>query len=310
MAFVEFTLDWFYVLCHIAPPLPPLSLSKPNQTLCRTGFSHLDGRLAFRTSRIAFHFAFWSRSHVKKTIIAVTTATAMLAAFVCLPNVHGQNGPAARANSSPKSAPQSSPALKIACIDFETILKEYKKVADKLQERNAIAEAGNAKIRQMQGEGQAVVKLLQDGKIDQDSDEFRAREKKAFQLENSIKACKATTERDIKLQTVKISVAVYADLQAALKLFSEQNGYTLVLQIDREAAHAEDYRLTQKALGQPIFYYRSHEDITVRVLSYLNRRYEAERKEAGLDESAAPVSPADQPTRTIPVSPNRKPATR
>jgi hypothetical protein len=94
-------------------------------------------------------------------------------------------------------------------------------------------------------------------------------------------------------------------------LYSEQNGYTLVLQIDREAAHTKDYRLAQKAtFGQSIFYYRSHEDITVAVLSYLNQRYETERAQAGLDDGARPVSPVEEPTRSIPVSPNRKKASR
>jgi Skp family chaperone for outer membrane proteins len=109
---------------------------------------------------------------------------------------------------------------------------------------------------------------------------------------------------------VKISVVVYQDLQAALKLFSEQNGYTLVVQIDREAAASDDYRLIQKTMGQQIFYYRSQEDITVAVLSYLNDRYEAERAEGGIEEEAAPISPGNEPTRSIPASPNKKPSKR
>jgi Skp family chaperone for outer membrane proteins len=190
------------------------------------------------------------------------------------------------------------------------ILRDYKKVGEKRQDLTAIAEAGNAKIRQMQAEAQVILKPLQEGTIDQESDDFTARQKKLFQLENSIKTCKATSERDMKLQGVKIAVAVYEDLQSALKLFSEQNGYTLVLQIDREAAEAKDFRLLPKTIGQSIFYYRSREDITVAVLGYLNQRYETERAESGSDDSGAPVRPAVEPTRSIPASPNRKPSPR
>jgi Skp family chaperone for outer membrane proteins len=254
---------------------------------------------------------------VKRTIIAITTVAALFGTFVCLPKVRGQNGtaPARAPNSSPRSttqssAGQSSQPLKIACIDFGMILKDYKKVADKRRKLNGIAEAGNAKIRQLQGEGQALAKPLQEGHVDQESDEFAARTKKLFHLENSIKACKAQADRDMKMESVKISAAVYQDMQAALKLFSEQNGYTLVLQIDREAAAADDYRLIQKIAGQQIFYYRSHDDITVAVLSHLNQEYEAERAKAGTDDPAAPASSVDEPTRSIPASPNRKRATR
>ena len=162
----------------------------------------------------------------------------------------------------------------------------------------------------MQGEGQALVKTLQEGKVDQESEEFQARQKRLFQLENSIKACKATADRDIKLQAVKLTAAVYDDVQAALKLFCEQNGYTLVLQIDREAAETQDYRMYQAALTQHIFYNSSHEDITAAVLNHLNRRYDAVRAEAGSSDSTPPVSRADEPTRSIPASPNRKPTPR
>lgn len=244
---------------------------------------------------------------MKKTIIAVTTAAVLCGVFVCLPNVRGQNGAAAR---TPKSSPHASQQLKIAVIDFGMILREYQKAADKMQEIKAIADAGNAKIRQMQGEGQELVKPLQEGHIDQESDEFRVREKKIFQLENSIKSFKATAERDMNMHGVKNSLAVYQDLQAALKLYCEQNGYTLVLQIDREASAAKDYRVIGKTLGQQIFYHRSDEDITAAVLSYLNHRYEAARAEAGTDESAAPGAAAREPGRTLPASPNRKAAAR
>jgi Skp family chaperone for outer membrane proteins len=245
---------------------------------------------------------------VKRTIFAITTIAILSGVLVCLPNVRGQNGGTARA---PRSSPNNSTsALKIAVLDFGMILKNYQKVADKRQEMKAAAETGNAKIRQMQGEGQALVKPLQEGSLDQESDEFREREKKLFQLENSIKATKATAERDMKLQSVKVSLAVYQDLQAALKLFCDQNGYTLVLKIDREAAQADDFRAVGNALGQTIVYHRAHEDITVAVLTYLNHCYETARAEAGADESPAPVSTGNEPTRTIPVSPNRKPVRR
>jgi Skp family chaperone for outer membrane proteins len=253
---------------------------------------------------------------VKKTIIAGLAAATLCGAFVCLPIVRGQNGPTAgraaksQAKSSPGAAAGSSGTLKIACFDMGLILREYRKVADKRRETAAIAEVGNAKIRQLQGEGQALLKRVQDEKLEQDSDEFRAREKKAFQIENAIKACKAAAERDMKLQSVKIAAAIYEDVQAALKRFTEQNGYTLVIQIDREADQTQDYRMMQKVTGQLVIYHRNQEDITVAVLSHLNNRYEAERAEAGIDDGSSPDQSGDeQPKRTIPVSPNRKRAT-
>ena len=251
---------------------------------------------------------------MKRTIIAATAAAVLCGAFICLPSVRGQNGPTAgraaksQSKASPAAAPASSATLKIACLDMGLILRDYKKMADRKRELARMAEAGNAKIRQMQGEGQALVKHMQDEKIDQDSDEFSACAKKKFQLESSIKTCKATAERDMKLQSVKIAAAIYEDVQAALKLFCEQNGYTLVIQIDREADRTDDYRMVQRVIGQQIIYHRHQEDISVAVLTHLNKLYEAEHTDAGSDDSAASGHSDDQPTptRTIPVSPNRK----
>jgi Skp family chaperone for outer membrane proteins len=249
---------------------------------------------------------------VKITIIAGMAAATLCGAFVCLPIVRGQNGPTAGravkspAKSSPAAAAGSSAALKIACLDMGLIIREYRKMADKQQELKAINDLANAKISQINGEMAALAKPVQEGKIDRESEEYGAREKKLYQLDNARKACKATGERDMKLQSVKIMSAIYKDAQAALKLFSEQNGYTLVIQVDREAAKTQDYRMIQNVAGQLVIYHRSQDDITLRVLSYLNNQYETERAEAGIEETSSSDQSDDLPTRTIPASPNRK----
>ena len=252
---------------------------------------------------------------MKRTIIAGTTAATLLGLFVCLPSVRGQNGQAAsraassHAKTSPAAASGHSGALKIACIDMQLILKEYKKVADQKRELALLGETANAKIRQIQAEKQALVKRWEEDKVDQDSDEYSARVKKAYQIENSMKTCQSGAQREMQLQSVKIAAAVFEDVQAALKIFSEQRGFTLVLQIDRDAAKTEDYRMSRQVTAQPVVYYRGQEDITVAVLSYLNNHYQAERAEAGLEDTAEPAASAEQPSRTIPVSSNRKRAT-
>ncbi len=260
---------------------------------------------------------------MKKTLIAVMTAAALCGAFVWLPSVRGQNGPAAPRGTNAatdshaqgahdrdaKHAPQASPPLKIALVDFQVVLRDYKKAADKVTEMKASLEAGNARIQQISGEMQAIAKSVQEAKIEQDSDEYRTSEKKLYQLDTSRKTYKASAERDMKIQGAKVSLTVYQDLQEALKLFCDKSGYTLVLQIDREIAAAKDYRMFQQTAAQPIIYHRSHDDITLAVISYLNHRYEAERGDEATEESTSGTLPAE-PTRSIPVSPNRKPAAR
>ncbi len=252
---------------------------------------------------------------VNKTTLAVASAASLLGAFVCLPHVRGQQGqPADRAGKTsqrPAAAAAAAPAgLKVACFDMNLILKEYHKMADRQHELDDIANEGNAKIAHYQKEYQAVTKSIQEDKIDKESDEYVALAKKAYQAQNSGKSAQAAKERNIKMQSLKITAAVYADVQAALKLFCEQNGYTLVLQVDREADTTTDYRMFQRPLAQPTFYYRKRDDITVAVLTYLNDQYDAERKAAGVERNTDAAAEDELPTRSIPASPNRKAGSR
>lgn len=227
---------------------------------------------------------------MKKPFLIVGVLAASCCAIVSLPDVRGQNGnPAARAG-------KPVPAMKVAVIDLGLILRQYKKSEDLMEEVKATAEAGNAKITQLVGQGKELAKPLEEGALDQESPEFLERERKVLRLQTYLKSLKATTEREMKKQGAKASLDVYEDIQAALQLYCEQNGYTLVLNFDREATTASESQVVGRALSQGIMFHNSRDDVTDAILGYLNHQYEAANRDSG--PTAAKASPAKSAAKT------------
>jgi Skp family chaperone for outer membrane proteins len=226
---------------------------------------------------------------VKRPFLILGAVTLFAGAIVCLSDVRGQSGNAAQ------RTPRTVVPMKVAVIDLGTILRQYKKSEDLMEDVKAMAEAGNAKIKQLTGQGQELAKPLQEKSLEEDSPEYLERERKLLKLETYLKSLKSTTEREMKKQGARASLDVYEDLQEALHLYCEQNGYTLVLNFDREAASAPESQL-QRSLGQAILFHQTRDDITDAILGYLNHKYEAANRSS--NRPAAAVSPANSSAKS------------
>ena len=104
---------------------------------------------------------------------------------------------------------------------------------------------------------------------------FRSQEKKIVQLSAEITTSRAVAEKDLKQREAKALVAVYQDAKEAIRVVAEQNGYTLVLRIDRDAIAAKNYATIQQTMGQLVLRHDSREDITDAVIEHLNSQYES-----------------------------------
>jgi Skp family chaperone for outer membrane proteins len=241
---------------------------------------------------------------VKRPFLIVGAVAGFTCAIVCLSDVRGQSG-----NSAARTARQAVP-MRVAVIDLGVILRQYKKSEDLREDVKATADAGSAKIRQLAGQGQELAKPLQEKSLEEDSPEYLERERKLLKLETYLKSLKATTERELKKQGAQASLEVYEDLQEALHLYCEQNGYTLVLNFDREAASAPESQL-QRSLGQAILFHQTRDDITDAILGYLNHKYEAASRGSNRPAAApATNSPAKSSSKTATESRLGKPQAR
>jgi len=219
-----------------------------------------------------------------------------------LPDVRGQSG-----NPAPRAV-KPVPPMKIAVIDLGLILRQYKKSEDLMEDVKATAEAGNAKITQLVGQGKELAKPLEEGSLDQESPEFLERERKVLRLQTYLKTLKATTEREMKKQGARATLDVYQDIQAALARYCEQNGYTLVLNFDREASTAPESQVASRSLNQPIMFHQSRDDVTDAILGYLNHKYEAASRDS--QSPAAPASSSKSAGKTAIESRPGKPSPR
>jgi Skp family chaperone for outer membrane proteins len=206
----------------------------------------------------------------------------------------GHGTAAARGSSS------IAPA-RIALVDMGYIFQNYKKLADLRVELKEAADAAEAKAKDIVSQARTIDEQMKSGEFEDGSQEFLDSEKKLIQLSSRFETFKALATRNLKKKDAEALVTCYQDVQKALAVFAEQNGYTLMLQVNRDLMATEDTNRVTRKLGQTVFHVHAGEDITEAVLAYLTQQYGSnvvEKKEA------RPAAEPTAPTKTV-----RKPAT-
>ncbi len=251
---------------------------------------------------------------MKTLLFMLTLAAGLCGAFVWLPDACGQNG-------APAERARHVNASRIAYIDLGEVFKQYKKNTALAQEYRQVVSADSTQLEKMLGQGRELEKSLRDGTLDRESPEFFELEKKVRRAEANVNTFKAVKQRELKQQEIKVLLEVYRDVSEAVRQFAEQNGYSLVLKIDRDFEAAKDYKTIQQTLSQVVVRHSARDDITEAVINYLNKQYETTAGDIGTttaspergrrdrpsgDDSSAAGAPVAKPSpRTAPNSPSR-----
>jgi outer membrane protein len=225
---------------------------------------------------------------VKKLLFAAVAVVGLVAGLSLLSDAHGQGQETAGRAS--KGAP---PAARIAVIDLGHVYRNYRKFEDLRKDVKEALEAAEARAKGYVDQAQAIQKELKAGQFDETSPEYLEREKKVIQLSSRFEAYKTLARKDLAQRDARVYLDIYNDIANVVKLVAEQNGYTLVVQVNREAASAEDPKAIGQTLGNSVIFHRAQEDITESVLAYLNRKYESSAASAGTN---APSKPATRRT--------------
>jgi Skp family chaperone for outer membrane proteins len=212
---------------------------------------------------------------VKNWLLLSTVSVVCCGILALLPTARGQTE--ATAARVPRAA------LKIAVVDMVQLLQQYKKADALLDEAKTATEARNAKLQNLVGQGQELIKELKDSSFDPSSKEYRQQETKIFQIESLAKAFKSSAEKELQRENLKSLLEVYEEIQDVLKLFSEKNGLTVILRVDNEARTLTDPKAVGRVVGQDVIYHHHSRDITIPVVAYLNRRYQSSKANAGGD---------------------------
>lgn len=200
---------------------------------------------------------------MKKIIFALLTVSAALGAgyFFSHNAVAQQGGEAA-----------PSAQHKIALIDMAELFKKYQKFQDKreglkgqIENKEKVLKATIKKMADIQEE----MKTFSQG-----SDEFIAREKQLTKMKSEIESERQSAQRDFFRQESKVYKEVYDEVTAAVASYAKYYKYTLVLRFSREDTSGnEDPQKVMQDLQRQVVYYQKGDDITDKVLQYLNKQY-------------------------------------
>lgn len=227
---------------------------------------------------------------MKRFSLQIAAVVAVLGVTCLLTSARGQGKPA-------------SLPTRIALVDMSYVFLNYKKsdeVTNGVQKAFKVVEAQHKGLadewNELKGE-------LQSGTFDEESSEFEKRENRMIQIKSELETLKVQGKSKLQKKSADAALAVYQDVQQALERFATQNGYTLILTVNRDALAAKDALKIKDTLSQPIVYHHGAEDITDPVLALLNQEFEA--RAATRPAKAAPA--ATKPTtRTQAGAPKTK----
>lgn len=219
-----------------------------------------------------------------------------IAGFVGALGLFVLGGRSSDAASSRRAQPA---ATHIAVVDLNHIFQHYDRLEELRQEVRESLEAAQTKAKDYVAKARTLDEQLKSSEFEEGSPEQLEHEKKLIQLNSRYEAYKALTTKNLKKQEAECMRTAYIDVQHALDQFAGQNGYTLVLQINRDAMTSDDPSRTAQKLGLHVFRNQGADDITDAVLAFLNAQH----------ETAAPAKAA-HPTRKAAPPSARKPAAR
>jgi outer membrane protein len=237
-----------------------------------------------------------SAQAVKKFLMSAA-AVATLAGFSSFVDTAWGQGQAP-AGPAARSAGPAGPAQKIGLIDMAYIFKNYKKFealrADLKTEIDQSEVQARTKAQQ--------IKALQDEMKDfkEGSADFLEREKKLAEATSEFETFRTVQQREFLRKESAIYKTVYLEATEAVQKFSEIYGYSLIMRFNREGLDsADDPQAIITRMNRQVIHYSPEDDITDKILGYLNRNYQA-----------ATGGTAPQPTRSVNPAANNAGGTR
>ena len=165
-----------------------------------------------------------------------------------------------------------APVSSVGLIDMAHVFQNYKKFEEL---RNTL----QAEITKSDGEAKVLVERLQQGQEEikqytAGSQEYEQREKQLRVLKGEFDAFRAATQRRLARRESEMFKVIYADVTAAVELYAEHKGYTMVLRFNRKGIDEEmNPQAAVATMNKTVIYHQGQNDITEVVLRYLDDKY-------------------------------------
>jgi outer membrane protein len=174
---------------------------------------------------------------------------------------------------------------RIALIDMARVFKNYKKFEALREELKGDLTKSEDKFKLMAEQirkEQNELKGFKEG-----TEEYAQKEKQVLNHTTQAEAFRKTQQRDLIRREAQIYKTVYLEVADAVQKYASHFNYTLVLRFTSDDVEGtENPEEVMRGLNKQVVYYRPNDDITNKIVSFLNRNYQ--KTAAQPSDSAAP----------------------
>ncbi|MFC1706987.1 OmpH family outer membrane protein [Planctomycetota bacterium] len=197
-------------------------------------------------------------------------AAVLLVGSLCVPKVAGQS----RSDDAQK--------MKLGVVDLGIVFKRYKKSAELEKRINEEKDELTAKLKEQKEITENIADEMD--VLDPDSETYRLKAEKQAVEAARFEYMKRRLEYTIKRKWEDYNRRLLADIDAAVKAYGEDNGYTLILKM--EGRELGEQKLIEIGL-MSVLYYSKQIDITEDIVRVLNKRH-------SMGQPSAPSSSKDR----------------
>ena len=174
--------------------------------------------------------------------------------------------------SATKTTAVDSTPHKVGLIDMAYLFSKYKKFDELRNDLKAEIETADAQLKARLEKIKNVQAEMKD--LVPSSKEFTDREKQITEMAAAAEADRKNMQRRFMREETKIYQQVYREVLDGVNKYAEFQKYTLIVRFSRdEATEGDDPQKVMQSLQRQIVYNRPQDDITDKVLTYLNKQY-------------------------------------
>jgi len=164
------------------------------------------------------------------------------------------------------------PPHQIGLIDMAFVFQEYDKFKLLREDLKAELEKSDAQARDMAQKMQTLQVRMKD--LKQGGDEYVEQETKLLNMKSRFEAFRAAEQRRLMRRESEIYKTIYLEVADAVRDYAKYYHYTLILRFSRKGV--DDTAVpgdVVQGMNRLVVYYEQGDDVTDKVLAFLNRKY-------------------------------------
>lgn len=177
---------------------------------------------------------------------------------------------------------------RVAVIDMAEVFANYDRFEDVRKQLEGEIEASSAKSKEIIARMQGLQKELQSGTYKQDSPEYLQKAADLNKLQTDLKVEQTTLSSKFMKKEAENYKAIYGEVTAAVKLFCEYRGYSMVIRYRKDGDDAsENPGEILQNMNKLVVYNAPEDDITDAIIKYLDGQYAKSSGKPVRDQRAA-----------------------